>query len=235
MTEIFEKHFGNFGRRILRRELQKQGVSISEYRIEKILRARDLRSKYGRKKGRNIHSCAATADLYIAANLYPTLNETDRKREIWSMDFTEEKIEGQKIFTCGIISVNSKRLVGFTVNCRNNMAAVCFTLKNAIDRFGAPYMILTDRGSPFSGADFHELLKTNHVIHSMSRPYTPIDNRYIETFWKSMKTELGKVSRLTPEQYKMVLEFYEYYYNYERPHSSIGYRAPMDPVLNSVT
>lgn len=61
----------------------------------------------------------------------------------------------------------------------------------------------------------------------MSRPHTPIDNRFIETFWKSMKIEMGKTDLLTEHTYRMVVDYYIYYYNNLRPHSSLNYRVPL--------
>lgn len=52
-------------------------------------------------------------------------------------------------------------------------------------------------------------------------------NRFIETFWKSMKVELGKKDLLNEQTYRMVIEYYIYYYNNLRPHSSLGYLPPL--------
>ena len=53
-----------------------------------------------------------------------------------------------------------------------------------------------------------------------------MDNIFIETFFKSMKTEIGSVKHYTVEQYKMIVEYWINYYNTERPHISIGYLTP---------
>ena len=224
---MFYRHIGNFGRRPLHRELKKEGISISERRISKILKNAGLRSKYGRRKGRNVHTNKTVAEKYIAANLYPGLTEADRHKEIWSMDFTEEKVSGKKVITCGIVSVNGKQLIARLSGCKNNQIAACQTLRDGIARFGAPYMVMTDRGSPFVSKSFHDELNAHGILHSMSRPHTPIDNRFIETFWKSMKTEIGKVSHLSVDSFLLILDYYEYYYNHLRPHSTLGYCAPM--------
>ena len=89
---------------------------------------------------------------------------------------------------------------------------------------------MTDRGSPFTGKAFHELLEREGIEHSMSRAHTPRDNRYIETFWQTMKTEIGPVKEMTIAEYRMILEYYEYYYNNLRPHSALGYRPPLQAV-----
>ncbi|MBR4874928.1 MAG: integrase core domain-containing protein [Clostridia bacterium] len=38
---------------------------------------------------------------------------------------------------------------------------------------------------------------------------------------------MGKTKLLTEETYRMVVEYYIYYYNHLRPHSSLGYLPPI--------
>ena len=234
MLDMFRFHLCSFGRRVLHRELSKTGIQVSEHRISRILKEEGLRSKYGRKKCHNVHTCQSTAEKYIAENLYPTLSPAEKALDIWSMDFTEEKVDGRKVITCGIVSVNGKQLVARISGCRNCKEAATETLQLGVSRFGKPYMVMTDRGSPFVSKSFHDMLEELGIRHSMSRPHTPVDNRFIETFWKSMKTEVGKVKYLTVDSYLMILEYYEHYYNYIRPHSATGYRAPLAPSPNAV-
>ncbi len=87
-------------------------------------------------------------------------------------------------------------------------------------------MILSDRGSQFTSKLYQRTLEEHGIICSMSRPYKPVDNVYIETFFKTMKTEIGYVKKYTIEEYKMVVEYWMNYYNTERIHSSIGYLTP---------
>ena len=231
---VFQRHFGNFGRRIIRKQLMDDNIKISEHKIGKILKTFGLRSKYGRKKGKNVHTAPEVSEKYISENIFPMLSAEERKNDILSMDFTEQKVNGQKIYTCGVINVNSKVLEAALCGCKNDSDAACKAVELAIQEFGIPYMIMTDRGSPFVSKSFHDLLERYGIKHSMSRPHTPADNCFIETFWKSMKTEIGKVEHLTPEQYMMIMEFYRHYYNHERPHSTLGYCAPMVALSKSV-
>lgn len=222
------KHCGSFGRRILRIELLKDGIRMSEKKISRIMKEIGLKSKYGRKKCKNVYTDKEASKKYIQENLYAKLGEREKQNEIWSMDFTEEKIEGKKIYSCGIVSVNKKTLIARITGKGNTKETAIETLTRGIMRYGKPYMVMTDRGSPFVSKEFHDVLEMYGIEHSMSRAHTPVDNRYIETFWKSMKTEIGKVQHLTLSNYLIILEFYEYYYNHERPHSSLGYCAPLD-------
>ena len=227
VCEKFLHHHGSFGRRVLKKELAKDGIVISEYKISRILKQHGYRSKYGRKKARNVHTSEHTAK-YIQDNLFARLNpEQKSSMEIWSMDFTEEKIKGKKIYTCGIISVNSKILVGYAQGSRCTTELAMEAMANAMLAHGIPDMVMTDRGAQFVSRDFHAMLEDWGIRHSMSRPHKPVDNCFIETFWKSMKVELGKTSLLTEQTYRMVIEYYIYYYNNLRPHSTLGYIPPL--------
>ncbi len=231
---MYEKHIGNFGRRIIRRELLKEGIIMSEKKISRIMKELGLKSKYGRRKCKNVHTDEETAEKYIHENIYKKLDAKEKEREIWSMDFTEQKINGKTIYTCGIVSINSKVLVARITGEPNNAETAVKTVEQGIARYGVPFMIMTDRGSPFTSKSFKEVTEKHKIIHSMSRPHTPIDNIYIETFWKSMKTEIGKVKHLTKQEYKLIMDYYEYYYNNVRPHSSIGYCTPLTNAYKTV-
>ena len=227
VEESFIEHHGSFGRRMLKKILGKKGIIMSEQKVAKIMKHLGLYAKYGRRKCKNVHT-SKTENKYIQENLYAKLSAEERETmEIWSMDFTEEKIKGKRVYTCGIISVNKKILVGYAQGnrCTTELAldAVC----QALSEYGAPDMIMTDRGAQFTGKEFRDMIEELNIRHSMSRPYKPVDNRFIETFWKSMKVEMGKLDHLTQETYRMVVEYYIYYYNNLRPHSTLGYRTPL--------
>lgn len=224
---MFVYHHGSFGRRTLKRELAKKGVYYSERKISGILKQLCCSAKYGRRKGKNVHTSQNTQQ-YLHENLYHTLSNAEKKREIWSMDFTEEKIGKKKIYTCGIVSVNRKILVGYSQGTKCTAELALQALNCAFSEYGTPYMIMTDRGAQFTSEAFYVAMQERGIRHSMSRPHTPVDNRFIETFWKSMKVELGKTTLLTPETYAMVVDYFIYYYNNLRPHSSLGYRAPLE-------
>lgn len=231
---MYYRHIGNFGRRTIRQELKKVGTVMSEKKISRIMKELGLKSKYGRRKCKNIHTHEKTAENYIHENLYKKLTAQEKQQEIWSMDFTEEKINGKTIYTCGIVSVNRKILISRITGEQNTQETAVKTLEQGIARYGKPFMVMTDRGTQFASKSFKKAVEKHNIVHSMSRPHTPIDNVYIETFWQSMKTEIGKTGHLTYQEYFSIMEYYEYYYNNLRPHSSLGYCAPLPNAYNFV-
>lgn len=194
----------------------------------------NLRSKYGRRKCKNVYTSKNT-EKYIQDNLYMQLCEKARLfYEIWSMDFTEEKIGKKTIYTCAIISTTSKIVVGVARGESCTAALAVETLQKALSVYGKPYMVMTDRGTAFTSKLFYDILQEKGIRHSMSRPHTPIDNRFIETFWKTMKIEMGKTNHLDETTYAMVMDYYIYYYNNLRPHSSLNYDTPIHHRLKKI-
>ena len=64
----------------------------------------------------------------------------------------------------------------------------------------------------------------------MSRAGNPYDNALMETFYKTLKTELLiNGSFETEEEAKnAIFEYIEIYYNRQRLHSSLGYLSPVE-------
>ena len=64
----------------------------------------------------------------------------------------------------------------------------------------------------------------------MSRAGNPYDNALMESFYKTLKTELLiNGSFETEEEAKNVIfEYIEIYYNRQRLHSSLGYLSPVE-------
>ncbi len=215
VIDMFYDHHGSFGRRTLKVLLEREGISFSEWKISRIMKINGLISKYEVKKAKNVYTSKNTKK-FIKDNIYSTLTEEEKKKEIWSTDFTEEKVGGKRIYTCGIKSINSKVMVGLKISTKLSSKLAIETLVEAIKGFGIPDMILTDRGSQFVSKSFQDTLEEYGIIHSMSRPHHAVDNCFIETLWRSIKTEIGPVKNYTLEEYSMIMHYFRDYYNHRR-------------------
>ena len=171
VKEIFHAHNDSFGRRVLKRELKKTKMDLSERKISIIMKDSGLKAKYGRKKCKNLYTHEKTAERYIAENKYWICPKEERPENAWSMDFTEQKIGGRTIYTCGIISINKKTLVGRITGEPNSAGTACKAVEKAIKAYGKPDMILTDRGSPFTTVCHGRIPRgtTDTLRHSGSR------------------------------------------------------------------
>lgn len=233
IKDSFKGHFGSFGRRQLKRILERKGVTMSEYKISRIMKILGLEAKYGRKRIRNNYTSPETKK-HIPDNYFAQLSAEEREdKTIWAMDFTESLIQRKKVYTCAIIDLRTRRILGCRHSNKINKELAIATIEDGLKANPKPDMITTDRGTQFTSKLFHDTLKSLGIVHSMSRPHKPVDNTYIETFFKSMKVEIGKIDHLNQQQYVMILDYYIQYYNYLRPHSLIGYRTPMEKHLEN--
>lgn len=227
VERIYRENHSCFGRRMIKKYLEREGIKYSEKKISNIMKELGLKARYGRRKIENVYTNKETKEKYVAKNIYNNLEKEEQEKiEAWSIDFTEQIVEGRKIYTCAIIDIRTKVIVGYKQAYKIDAKLAVETLEQALKEYKTPDMILSDRGSQFTSKLYQRTLEEHGIICSMSRPYKPVDNVYIETFFKTMKTEIGYIKKYTIKEYKMVVEYWMNYYNTKRIHSSIGYLTP---------
>jgi putative transposase len=93
-----------------------------------------------------------------------------------------------------------------------------------------PVIHHTDRGVQYTSKEYVQLMERHPVIRSMSRKGNCWDNAPAESFFSSLKTELGSVlnGKHSPEEVRRAVIDYIANYNFRRRHSSIGYMSPVD-------
>lgn len=205
---------------------------MSENKISKILKELNLQARYRANKIKNVHTSKNTKE-YRVENKLNHLSKNDREKEIWSIDFTEEKIENKKIYICAVISINTRMIVAYNISNKNNSQIAIQTIEKAISKYGLPTMISSDRGSPFISKIYHDTLVKYKIDQSMSRPRKAVDNRYIETLFNSMKTEIGRTNHYKTEEYIRIVDYWIHYYNTKRLHSSLGYITPLSKYVKT--
>ena len=222
VVETFWEHNGNYGAPRIKVVLAKQGQHISKRRIGKILKKHCLESKHGRRKlAKNIYT--SKDDRYIAANLIK--GETAlASNQICQMDASQFKCSEGKLFVNGIIDIYDKTVVA-RYGKTESKELISETIKEKL-KVGKPKTLHMDRGSSNVSFKVKELMEANKINRSMSAPHSPYENQYIETFWKTAKTEIGNTEKLSRTELQMVLDYYINYYNTHRIHSSIGYLTP---------
>ena len=110
--------------------------------------------------------------------------------QVWSWDITQLKGPGCFYYLYTIIDVFSRYLAGWMIATRESgelaeklIAETC--VKQGIER--DQLILHSDRGSAMRSKTVKDLLKNLGVEKSHSRPYTPTDNPYSESQFKTMK------------------------------------------------
>lgn len=86
----------------------------------------------------------------------------------------------------------------------------------------------SDRGLQYLSHAFRKVLDSYHAVQSLSAPGQPHDNAVAESFFASMKKEAlyRKDCKYKTELLSTVKEYVQFY-NYERPHTALGYKTPV--------
>jgi transposase InsO family protein len=75
---------------------------------------------------------------------------------------------------------------------------------------------------------FEKYLREQGFLHGKSKPHSPWQNGIIERSHRTDNEELfHRYNFSSSEERKYYLKLWEYEYNYNRPHQSLGMKTPM--------
>ncbi|MBQ6084087.1 MAG: IS3 family transposase [Bacteroidales bacterium] len=148
----------------------------------------------------------------------------------WSIDFVSDMLEcGRKFRVLNIIDDSDRVAVAQEVSMSFPSKRVIRTLEKVIWLKGKPSDIRCDNGPEFISKDFQEWCKGNDIRLLFTQPGCPTQNSYIERFNGSYRRAvLDAYIFRTLEDVKQKTCEWNDYYNYERPHESLGNKTPME-------
>ncbi len=101
------------------------------------------------------------------------------------------------------------------------------TLADLFLWFGIPKYIRSDNRPEFIAIQLRKWLSEIGVQTLYIEPGSPWENGYIESFNGRLRDELlnGELF-YTLQEAQVIIEEWRKHYNHQRPHSSLGYKAP---------
>jgi transposase InsO family protein len=150
--------------------------------------------------------------------------------QLWVADITYIRLKGECVYLAVMLDAYSRKVVGWaldrTLAARLPIAALAHALA---ERHPPPGLVHhSDRGVQYASEAYVSLLRTHHIIPSMSRPANPYDNASCESFLKTLKREevYANPYRDLDHLRANIAAFLEQYYNRGRLHSARGYHLP---------
>ena len=169
--------------------------------------------------------------------------KSNKKNEIWVGNITYIPLQNKYIYLASFLDICTRKVVGWHVSGKIDEELVLKALRNSIVREKdlKGLIIHTDRGSQYRSKRYQNEVREIGAVSSMSRAGNPYDNALMESFYKTLKTELlidGSFEK-DEEAKNAIFEYIEIYYNRQRLHSSLGYLSPVEyeekiSYLNSV-
>jgi putative transposase len=208
-------------------ELAAQGEQLGRKRVVRLMRQDGLRARVRRR-----YRCTTMSehDQPIAPNLLARRFDAEAPNLRWVGDTTELVAGGGRLYLAAILDLYARVIVGWAVSAVNDRHLTGRALEQALRR-RAPHSGLlhhSDQGSTYASQDYRQALASRGITCSMSRRGECYDNAAMESWFSTLKFELGE-SFDSPGQAKDDLfDYIEVFYNQKRRHSTLGYSSPAE-------
>lgn len=208
-----------YGYRRLWHLLREEGFLVNQKRVYRLYRKLELglprRKKRGYRRSRHFEED------------FP-LEPAKRPGERWSIDFKEERLsDGTKVRILQVLDEYSRFFLGAWPDRRIGGEEAGEYLDHLCLHYGPPLELRRDDGPEFRSQEFQKICRKWRIRQIVIPPASPYWNGIIESFHG--KEEEEWLSREIIEDFEKFcegLERFWWYYNYQRPHSALGYRCP---------
>ena len=221
--------FGIYGRIRIHRDLQEEGIAVSEKTVGKIMREEGIRSKTSKKFKATTNS---NHKQPVSENILDRDFTADSPNQKWVGDITYIGTDQGWLYLAVVIDLFSRKVVGWSLGDRMTSDLVCNAMNMAITSRGKVADVLChfDRGSQYASHIFQALLKKHGFTCSMSRRGNCWDNAVAESFFRSLKVESIYSEKFQTRNCARtaIFKWLECFYNTTRRHSSIGYVSPLE-------
>lgn len=221
---------GTYGSPRIAKTLRKQGLRCSRKRVARLMRQKGL---HGAQKARyRPRTTDSRHDLPISPNRLAELPSVERINQVWVSDITYiPTLEGW-MYLAAFMDLKSRRIKGWTLRDHMRTELVETAFRRALVQTGpVPGLIVhSDRGSQYASREFRSLLLRHQALSSMSAKGNCYQNAAMESFWATLKSEMGinKPFRTKEEARLAVFDYIEVFYNRRRIHSATGDASPLD-------
>ncbi len=219
---------GTYGSPRMTRELQDGGLAVGRRRTARLMRENGLRARQTRRFRRTTDSHHAWP---IAPNLLDQDFSADRPNQKWAADLSYVWTSESWLYLAVVLDLFARRVVGWAVSDRLHQELALEALRKALTiRQPANGLIHhSDRGSQYCATAYQAELKKHGIRISMSGKGNCFDNAVVETFFKSLKSELvwRTVFQTRAEAKQAIGRYIDGFYNPVRRHSTLDYVSPV--------
>jgi transposase InsO family protein len=227
VRDAYEKGRRAYGSPRVHLALRKQAVFVSRKRVIRLMQDSGL---VGRVRRRYRSTTMSEHDLPVAENILDREFRADAPNQRWVGDTTELVTPSGKLYLAAIVDLYSRFVVGWSLSAMNNRHLTIRALDMALRRRCPDAGLLhhSDRGSTYASEDYQNVLDAHGIICSMSRKGDCYDNAAMESWFSTLKSELGERFPSALDAKAQLFDYIEVFYNQQRMHSSIGYSAPAE-------
>lgn len=166
----------------------------------------------------------------LPARVKQALFQPQSINEVWSIDFMSDSLwDGRKFRVLNIIDDYNREMLVMDADFSIPAQRVIRALEFLKEFRGLPKMIRVDNGPEFISHLLDQWCRKNNVTIVYIQPGKPMQNGFVERCNGSVRKELLNANVFySLNEVRQKIEEWMLDYNNDRPHKSLGYRAPVD-------
>ena len=200
---------------------------MSRKRVIRLMRAEKI---VGRQRRRYRSTTMSEHNQPVAPNILAQDFQATEPNRKWVGDTTELITSEGRIYLAAIVDLFSRFVVGWALSASNNRHLTLKALEMALQRRGPTSYLVhhSDQGSTYAADDYQRVLDASGITCSMSRRGNCYDNAAMESWFSTLKSELGERFETHGEAKEKLFDYIEVFYNQQRTHLAIGYVSPAE-------
>jgi hypothetical protein len=224
----FKRSRKTYGAPRIHDELKESGETVSKKRVARLMREEGI---VARKKRKFVATTQSNHALATPPNVMARDFRATRPNEKWVGDITYLRTHDGFLYLATLMDLFSRRIVGwaFSETLETTVASQALEMAFATRHVEKALIHHTDRGVQYASVDYRKRLGERDVICSMSRKGDCWDNAVAESFFATLKIELGAVlngGASRTDVRSAVIDYLDFY-NSRRRHSALGYANPV--------
>jgi putative transposase len=226
---ILEIHtaFPAYGTERVTRELKRQGAEIGRCRVARLMRENGI-AGITRRKRRNLTKPdpdAATVPDLVRRQFTAAMPGLKLVGDISCFPTGEGWL-----YLATTIDLCSKEVIGYAIapHMRASLAVEAIAAAHRTGLVAGNAIMHTDRGSQYHSRAYRNTLRRLDIRQSTSRTGSCLDGAAAESFFATIKAEIGADSWRDRASARRDIENWIKAYNERRLHSSLDYRTPVE-------
>jgi transposase InsO family protein len=227
VRSAFSLSHETYGSPRMTHELREQGLETGRRRVARLMRENGLRARQPRRFRRKTDSQHA---FPVAPNRLDQDFTAAAPDEKWGVDLSYIWTREGWLYLAVVIDLYARRVVGWAAGDRLHKELALTALRRALvmRRPAAGLLHHSDRGSQYCSNAYQAELRLHGIVVSMSGKGNCYDNAMVETFFKTLKSELvwRTVFQTRAEATEALARYIDGFYNPRRRHSALGFVSP---------
>ena len=205
--------------------LKAAGYRIGRKRVARLMRENDIRPRTKRKFKVTTDS---RHDHPIAPNLLDRQFTVEAPNTVWLADLSYIWTREGWLYLAVVIDLFARRVVGWATGDRPHRELALAALRKALTMRRPGPGLMHHSDSQYCSIDYQAELNKHGILVSMSGKGNCYDNAMVETFFKTLKSELvWRTVFYTRQQADQAIGRYiDGFYNPLRRHSALDFTSP---------